>query len=115
MSEHRRETRIEEHADVSVRIQSAPDAQALVGKIFQSQSEDISISGMKLSLDSHVPVGALLNLEVMLNNSEIKYELVAKVVWADSADDGSEREMGVILNIESNPEVDAWNTAISSL
>jgi PilZ domain-containing protein len=115
MSDNRREPRSEEQADVSIRIQSAPDAQDLVGKIFKSQSEDVSLSGMKLSLDSHVPIGALLILEVVLNNSDIKYELVAKVVWSDDADDGSEREMGVILHIETNPQSDSWNNAISNL
>jgi PilZ domain-containing protein len=115
MNEHRREPRSEEQADVSIRIQSAPDAQDLEGKIFKSQSEDVSLSGMKLILDNHVPVGALLTLEVALNNSDIKYELVAKVVWADTADDGSEREMGVILHIETNPLADSWKDAISTL
>jgi c-di-GMP-binding flagellar brake protein YcgR len=115
MSENRREARSEEQATVSIKIQYAPDAHDLEGKIFKSQSEDVSLSGMKLILDTHVPVGALLTLEVALNNSEIKYELVAKVVWADDADDGSEREMGVILHIETNPQADSWKDAISTL
>jgi PilZ domain-containing protein len=117
MNEHRRETRTEEHADVSIWIRTAPEAEALEGKVFPSQSEDISMSGMKLNVDAPVPVGAILDLEVMLRNSPIKYEMIANVVWADeeNIEDKHGRDMGVILNIQSNSQLALWNAAVSDL
>lgn len=118
MNEHRSEPRTEEQADVSIWVRTAPDAVDLEGKVFPSQSEDISMSGMKLSIDTPVPVGAILDLEVMLSNSPIKYEMIANVVWADTAghvDKDSTNEVGVILNIQSNSQLASWNAAVSDL
>jgi PilZ domain-containing protein len=120
MNEHRREPRSEEQADVSVRVRTAPEAEALEGKIFPSHSEDVSMSGMKLNIDTPVPIGAILDLEVMLSNSPIKYEMTANVVWADeSADSNMEQDsgcdVGVILSIQSNSQLALWNAAVSDL
>ncbi len=117
MNEHRREPRTEEQADVSIWVRTAPEAEDLEGRIFPSQSEDISMSGMKLSVDVPVPVGAILDLEVMLRNSPIKYEMIANVVWSDEEkqDQGTGLEMGVILNIQSNSQLASWNAAVSDL
>jgi len=120
MNENRREPRSEEQADVSIRIRTAPDAEALEGKIFPSQSEDISMSGMKLNVDVPVPIGAVLDLEVMLSNSPIKYEMIANVVWADVSDISdletvSGCDVGVILSIQSNTQLALWNAAVCDL
>jgi len=120
MKEHRHEERTEEHADVSIRVRTAPEAEALEGKIFPSQSEDISMSGMKLNVDVPVPVGTILDLEVMLSNSPIKYEMIANVVWADAMEEGNIEsnsccDVGVILNIQSNTQLASWNAAVSDL
>jgi Tfp pilus assembly protein PilZ len=116
MNENRREPRSEEQADVSVKIASAPDVQNLEGKIFKSQSEDVSLGGMKLNIDTPIPVGAHLDLEVILNNTPEKFQLSANVVWADSTDlEATGHDMGVILNIESNSQFESWSNAISNL
>jgi len=120
MNEHRREPRTEEQTDVSIRIRTAPDAEALEGKVFPSRSEDISMSGMKLNVDTPIPIGAILDLEVMLRNSPIKYEMIANVVWADTFDENdieqkSGSEVGVILSIQSNSQLALWNAAVSDL
>ena len=118
MSESRKEPRIEEHADVSIRVRTAPEATNLEGKVFPSHSEDISMSGMKLCVDMPVPVGAVLDLEVMLKNSPLTYEMIANVIWADSNDDEeseSNGEVGVILNINSNSQKASWNAAVAEL
>ncbi len=60
MHEHRRDPRIEEHADVSVKVQSAPEAQDLEGRIFPFHSEDVSLSGLRLDVYIPVPICALL-------------------------------------------------------
>jgi len=120
MNENRNDPRTEEYADVSVRIQSAPEARGLEGKIFRSYSEDVSLCGMRLDVDIPVPIGALLELEIVLHNSPMKYQHLANVVWTDVIDDdnleyGCEHELGVMLHIESNPQFDSWYTAVSNL
>jgi PilZ domain len=120
MNENRRDPRLEEYADVSVRIQSAPEARDLEGKIFPSYSEDVSLSGMRLDVDIPVPIGALLELEITLHNSPTTYRHLGNVVWSDVIDDdnskyGCEHEMGVMLQIASNPQFDSWTTAVSNL
>ena len=121
MNEHRRDPRTEEHTDVAVRIQSAPEAQGLVGKVFRSYSEDVSLSGMRLDVDLPVPIGALLELEIVLHNSPKIYRHLANVVWANIRDDddyvkyGCDHEMGVMLHIESSPQFDSWITAVADL
>ena len=87
MKEHRRDPRAEEYADVSIKIQSAPEARGLEGKVFRSYSEDVSLCGMRLDVDMPVPIGALLELDIVLHNSPKKYHHLGNVVWADVVDD----------------------------
>ena len=120
MYEHRLESRTEEYADVSIKIQSAPEARGLEGKVFPSYSEDVSLCGMRLDVDIPVPIGALLELEIMLHSSPTRYRHLGNVIWTDVIDDdnleyGCEHEMGVMLHIESNSQFDSWITAVSNL
>ncbi len=120
MYEHRNDPRIEEHADVTVRIQSAPDARGLEGRVFPFHTEDVSLSGLRLDVDIPVPIGALLELEITLHNSSMKYRHLGNVVWTDVVDDdnlegGSRHEMGIKLHTHSNPQFDSWVTAVSNL
>jgi len=120
MNELRDNLRTEEHAEVFVKIQSAPEARGLEGKVFPTYSEDVSLCGMRLDVDVPVPIGALLELEIVLHNSPMKYKHLANVVWSDVIDEdyveyGCEHEMGVKLHIESNPQFDSWLAAVSTL
>ena len=120
MYEHRCDPRIEEHADVSVKIQSAPQARGLEGRVFPFHTEDVSLSGLRLDVDIPVPIGALLELEIMLHNSSMKYRHIGNVVWTngiddDDLEDDSWHEMGIKLHTQSNPQFDSWATAVSNL
>ena len=120
MHEHRCDPRIEEHADVSVKIQSAPEARGLEGRVFPFHSEDVSLHGLRMSVDIPVPIGALLELEVMLHTSSMKYRHMGNVVWADNVDDDNLEdncwhEMGISLHTQANPQFDSWVAAVSNL
>ncbi len=120
MNEHRRDPRIKEHADVSVKVQSAPEIRELEGRIFPFHSEDVSLSGLRLDVDIPVPIGALLELEIMLHTSSMKYRHLGNVVWADAIDDdnlehGCWHEMGIKFRTQSNPQFDSWAKAVSNL
>ena len=120
MYEHRNDPRVEEHADVYVKVQSAPEIRDLEGKVFPFHSEDVSMYGLRLDVDIPVPIGALLELEIKLHNSSMKYRHIGNVVWADAmADDDAEQgywhDMGISLQAQSNPQFDSWCTAVSNL
>ncbi len=117
---HRRNPRKEEHTDVSVKIRSAPEARGLEGKVFRSYSKNVSLCGMRLDVDIPVPIGALLELEIMLRNSSMKYRYLGNVVWADAVDDDNLEhdcwhKIGISFHTQANPQFDSWATAISNL
>ena len=120
MNEHRRDPRIKEHADVSVKIQSAPEVRDIEGRVFPFHSEDVSLHGIKMSVDIPVPIGVLLELEIMLHNSSMKYRFLGSVVWADAVDDDNLEhdcwhKIGISLHTQANPQFDSWATSISNL
>ena len=119
MHENRCDTRIEEHADVYVKIQPSPEVRELEGKVFPFRSEDVSLSGLRLDVDIPVPVGALLELEIKLHSSSMKYRHMGNVVWTDSIEDDAEQgywhDLGISFNTQSNAQYDSWATAVSNL
>ncbi len=119
MHEHRSDRRIEEHADVSIKVQSAPQARDLEGRVFPFHSEDISVYGLRLGVDIPVPIGSLLELEIVLDSSSMKYRHLANVIWADAVSEdlehGCRHDMGVRLQTQSNPQFDSWATAVANL
>ena len=120
MHEHRSDPRIEEHADVYVKVQSAPEIRNLEGKIFPFHSEDVSLYGLRLDVDIPVPIGALLELEIKLHNSSMKYRHMGNVVWSDATEDddaeqGYWHDMGIRLNSQSNAQFDSWSAAVANL
>jgi Tfp pilus assembly protein PilZ len=117
MIKFRREPRIQEQADVSIRVRTAPLAKELEGRNFSSRSENISMSGMKLNTDIPIPVGSVLDLKILLKNSPIKYEIMANVVWSNlkNALQDFVGEVGVTLTIEPNSKLALWNAAVSDL
>jgi PilZ domain len=120
MYEHRSDPRIEEHADVYVKVQSAPEVRGLEGKVFPFHSENVSLYGLRLDVDIPVPIGALLELEIKLHNSAMKYRHLGNVVWIDAVDDedleqGHWHDMGIRLQAQANAQFDSWSAAVSNL
>lgn len=116
MNEHRGDARTQEHANVAVRIRTASEAQGLVGKVFPSHSKDVSLSGIRLDVDLPVPVGALLELDIVLHNSPRKFRHTGNVIWTNLVEDEHLRhEMGIMLHIGANPQFDSWFNAVSNL
>jgi hypothetical protein len=116
MQERRKHPRIQEKADVTVRIQSSPDAQNLEGRIFSCHSIDISLRGLKLWVNIPVPIGALLELEIVFNNLSTRFQHVGNVVWT-WADEGLTDwyNIGIHFNTLANPQFDSWGSAVLKL
>lgn len=120
MPQFRKEKRIPENADVSIWVRKAPDAEGLEGRTISSRAENISMSGMKLNTGVPIPVGSILDIKVLLKNSQVLYEMVADVVWSDHTDEknteqGYVGDVGVTLDIYPNSQMALWNSAIAEL
>src|SRR3989338_6130912 len=119
MPDLRQNPRIPENADVSVRIESSPEARNLEGRVFISNSIDISLGGLQMTVEFPVPVDAALELKVTFHSSSRTYWHKGTVIWDDELGSrGKEQKMhrvGVEFNTLDNPQFFAWRAAISEL
>jgi len=115
-----RETpRVPEQADVTIKVESAPEVRKLEGRVFPSSSNDISLNGIQLLVDIPVPVGARLKLKVILENSSKSYWHKGTVVWdkTPEKDSGtkSTHTIGIKLDITNNPHAYSWRQVVNEL
>lgn len=119
MSEQRQNQRVPEKADITVKVEHAPEAKALEGMVFSSSSVDISLGGVQLVVPFPVPVGADLELKVIFNHTDRSYWHRGIVIWDDSLgerpDDKAPHRIGVQFNTLDNPQFYSWRTTISAL
>lgn len=87
MNERRAHPRLLEQARVAVTILSAPDVPDLENRTFFCPTADISIGGLRLSVHTHVPMGAVLVLRIAFNNPLRAFKHVASVVWTQDVED----------------------------
>src|SRR3990172_2215542 len=119
MTELRQNPRIPERAEISVRIEYAPEMKDLEGRVFNSNSVDLSLGGLQMLVEFPVPVGAALELKVTFHDSAKTYRHKGLVIWDDEMDPlGPQQPMhkaGVQFNTLDNPQFFAWRAAISEL
>lgn len=119
MTELRQNPRIPEQAEISVRIESAPEMKDLEGRVFNSNSVDISLGGLQMQVEFPVPVGAALELKVTFHDSAKTYRHKGLVIWDDELDPRGIQppmhKVGVQFNTLDNPQFFAWRAAISEL
>lgn len=119
MTELRQNPRIPEQAEISVRIESAPEMKNLEGRVFNSNSVDISLGGLQMQVEFPVPVGAALELKVTFHDSAKTYRHKGLVIWDDELDplgiQPPMHKVGVQFNTLDNPQFFAWRAAISEL
>ena len=113
MSERRREPRIDIKGEVTVRIQSASDVPDMEGQIYPSRINDVSFGGLQLHLDSDIPIGTELSLEIIFNHSPEKFWHIGKVMWKLEVTDDSTGQkpyykIGIMFEEFDNPQHDAW-------
>ena len=119
MSEKRQNPRISEIADVTIVVKSAPQALDLEGRIFPSSSIDISLSGLQLTVNTAVPVGAKLQIKVMFSHMTLEYWHSGEVIWNDKYDadtpDTAEHTIGIRIDALENGRFFAWYSAVKDL
>jgi hypothetical protein len=80
-SENRHFKRLEERNRVTVTVLSAPDAPDIERKSFYCWTHDLSAGGLKFCVHSHVPMGAVLKLEVAFRKPNDTFLHIGQVMW----------------------------------
>ena len=121
MNEKRKHQRVKELAVISVKVLSAPDIPALEGKSFSCRTTDVSIEGISLRTDTRVPVGAYLELGIILSGDSHHYSHTGNVIWTnvvkptDTDLQAEQYQSGIKFNAESNSQQDSWRKSINRL
>jgi hypothetical protein len=79
--DNRKFKRLEERNRVTVTVISAPEAPDIERKSFYCWTHDLSIGGLKFCVHSHVPMGALLKLEIMFKEPRETFMHIGRVMW----------------------------------
>ena len=92
--EKRNSPRLEERSKVTVTVLSSPEAPEIERKSFYCWTHDLSEGGLKFTVHTHVPIGAVLKLEVVfIKGSKDVFRHIGRVMWEQEFE-----EEGVISN-----------------
>ncbi len=80
-TENRQFQRLEERNRVTVTVLSAPEAPDIERKSFYCWTHDLSVGGLKFCVHSHVPMGAVLKLEVAFKEPQATFLHIGQVMW----------------------------------
>ena len=80
-TEKREHNRLEERNRVTVTVISAPEAPEIERKSFFCWTHDLSVGGLKFCVHTHVPMGALLKLEVVFADPCEEFRHIGQVMW----------------------------------
>ena len=80
-TEKREHNRLEERNRVTVTVISAPEAPEIERKSFFCWTHDLSVGGLKFCVHTHVPMGALLKLEVVFADPPEEFRHIGQVMW----------------------------------
>lgn len=87
-AEKRETPRLEEKNRVTVTVLSSPEAPEIERKSFYCWTHDLSEGGLKFAVHSHVPIGAVLKLEVaFIKGAREVFRHIGRVMWEQEFDD----------------------------
>jgi len=116
MQERRNSPRVQQAAIVTVIVQSAPESPDLEGKVFPCRLTDVSLGGVKLWVDDPIPVGALLELEIVLNNTSERYHHTGYVAWVWDGEGLTDwHNVGIKFNMSAYQQFNIWESVITGL
>lgn len=114
--ERRIDKRISQTEAFSLKIMFTSENPTLLGKSLYGSTIDISASGLKLSLQSQLPIDSTIDVVVILKGSPKQYFLSGKVRWCKKDEAKGNYHVGVALQDLFNTETDyeAWRVALKS-
>jgi hypothetical protein len=112
--ERRADKRIPQTEAFSLKIIFTSENPGLLGKNLYGSTIDISASGLRLALQSELPVDSTIDVVATLKGSPKQYFLSGKVRWCKKADDNGNYHVGIALQDLINTETDykAWREAL---
>lgn len=106
-AQERFSVRIKVHAEV----QSAPGAGDLVGKQIKSKTRDISLGGLCIYSEDHLPTNTELLVTITLGWPEKIFRHVGNVMWCTREETDSKYKAGIQL--KNNPaDEPAWKETV---
>jgi hypothetical protein len=83
----RKHDRLEERNRVTVTVLSAPEAPEIERRSFYCWTHDLSVGGLKFCVHTHVPMGAILKLEVAFKEPAEEFRHIGQVMWEQEFDE----------------------------
>ncbi len=115
-TDKRKFDRVEERNRVTVTVLSAPEAPEIERKSFYCWTQDLSVGGLKFCVHTHVPMGAILKLEVTFEGPEEAFRHIGQVMWEQEFD-----EQGILSSwlgvqftetLGGEPRLACWRTIL---
>ena len=109
MKERRAHPRVNEEAEVAVKILSAPENHTLENRLFAGLTTDISAGGLRLSSDAPLSVGGLVEMNVTCTHPSRILRHIGRVVWVKKTGNRSQAyEIGVKFTETPEATLAAW-------
>lgn len=114
--ERRADERISQTAAFSLKIIFTSENPGMLGKSLYGSTIDVSASGLKLELQSELPVDSTIDVVVTLKGNAKQYFLSGKVRWCKKADNEGNYHVGIVLQDLMNTDTDynAWREALKN-
>jgi hypothetical protein len=114
MRERRIGKRVHEEAQAAVTVLAAENAAELENKTFFCPTENLSVTGLRLSVQVPVPVGSILELRIAFAKPLRSFQHSGRVVWIRRDDEGRlAHALGIEFTHVSAEVEDAWRDMIS--
>lgn len=103
VGEKRRDKRIKEENELHLKVISSPGD---IGgnRSFSPLTKDISLGGLRIQADTHLPVDTLARIELSLPKIKKIIKVRARVRWIKGLEDDEAYEMGLEF-IDTSPDV----------
>ena len=105
--ERRKDIRAAGEERVFVRVLSCSGNEELVDKTFSCSTRNLSPGGLKLSVQSALPVGSRLGLSLGLSGLDRAFALEGQVRWLKESDPSGHYQLGIEF-LEASPDLESW-------
>ena len=106
--------RIREETEAIIKVLAAPENQQLEGQLLSSVTLDVSTCGLQLQGNAPIPVGSILEIDVVWRRPTKIIQHIGRVVWLkENEDDAHCCNFGVKFIRTPDASLAAWRAIIS--
>ena len=107
-SDRRKHERINVEKAIYVEVVGRGSRSEADNTIFRCETVDISVSGLKIWVQTAIPQGSKLNIAAPLDDWQENLELVGKVMWLREADNARGYWVGLELEDTGRENMERW-------